>query len=106
MTAQDMNKMLIQRLNKATEQIECLKIELQEAAAVTRDLKSTVRCTVDALSVAKGGLQVRKQNQGTVEHLRDAVLGLIWIVENESDDKEATVTFAKKVLSMTEEVSY
>jgi hypothetical protein len=106
MTQTELVKMLISKCNGLTEQNKSLQIDLQEAAAVTRDLKSTVRCTVDALSVAKGGYQVRKQNQGTVEHLRDAVLGLIWIVENESEDKEATVTFARNVLSMTEEVSY
>ena len=55
-----------------------------------------MRCTVDALSVAKGGLQVRKQNQGTVEHLRLAIEGLIWIAPERERDKEATVTFANE----------
>ena len=70
MTQAELMKMLISKCNVLTEQNTCLKIELEEAQAVSRELKGTVRTTVDALSVAKGGMQVRKQNQGTVEMLR------------------------------------
>ncbi|MBE0568663.1 MAG: hypothetical protein IH577_03155 [Deltaproteobacteria bacterium] len=105
MTQAELVKMLISRVNAQQEQVKCLKIELEEAQAVNRELKGTVRCTVDALSVAKGGLQVRKQNQGTVEMLRLSIEGLLTAPDD--DQREQAVTFATKIMSMTEtEVSF
>jgi hypothetical protein len=104
MTSYELNQMLIERCNRQTEKITCLKIELEEAQAVNSDLKSTVRVTMDALSVAKGGYQVRKQNQGTVENLRLALEGLLTAPEEQHD---AAIEFATKIMSLTEsEVSF
>ena len=60
MTQAELVRMLISKVNGLTEQNKCLQIELDEAQAVNRELKGTVRCTVDALSVAKGGYQVQE----------------------------------------------
>lgn len=104
MTQAELVQMLISKCNAQTEQITCLKIELDEAQAIVREHKSTVRCTLDALSVAKGGYAVRKQNQGTVENLRLALEGLLTAPD---DQLETAVTFATKIMSMTEsEVSF
>jgi predicted transcriptional regulator len=104
MTQAELVKMLISRVNAQQEQVKCLKIELEEAQAVNRELKGTVRTTVDALSVAKGGYQVRKQNQGTVENLRLSIEGLLTAPD---DQREQAVTFATKIMSLTEtEVSF
>ena len=104
MTQAELVRMLISKVNGLTEQYKCLKIELEEAQAVNRELKGTVRCTVDALSVARGGLQVRKQNQGTVEMLRLSIEGLLTAPDDQRDE---AITFAHKIMSLTEtEVSF
>jgi hypothetical protein len=104
MTQTELVRMLISKVNGLTEQNKCLQIELDEAQAINRELKGTVRCTVDALSVAKGGLQVRKQNQATVENLRLSIEGLLTAPDDQRDE---AITFATKIMSMTEtEVSF
>jgi hypothetical protein len=104
MTSYELNQMLIERCNRQTEQITCLKIELEEAQAVARVHKSDMRVTIDALSAAKGGYSVRKQNQGTVENLRLALQGILTAPQ---DQQEQAVQFAMRVLNMTEqEVSF
>lgn len=104
MTNEELKQMLISKCNAQTEKITCLKIELEEAQAVNRVLKSDVRVTIDALSVARGGYSVRKQNQGTVENLRLAIEGLL---TSPQDQQEQAVTFATKIMSLTEtEVSF
>ena len=94
MTESQMNKMLVDRLQKAEAQI--------------RDLKSTVRCTTQAATDARGGLQVRKESQSHVEGLRDAVHGLLHIIEESTMKDEFTnsITFAKKVLFLTEGATF
>ena len=103
MTQAELVKMLISKVNGLTEQIKCLQIELDEAQAVNRELKGTVRTTVDALSVAKGGYQVRKQNQGEFEMLRLSIEGLLTAPD---DQREQAVTFATKIMSLTERTSF
>jgi hypothetical protein len=103
MTQAELVRMLISRCNAQTEQITCLKIELEEAQAVNRELKGTVRCTVDALSVAKGGYQVRKQTQGEFEMLRLSIEGLLTAPDDQRDE---AVTFATKIMSLTERTAF
>ena len=103
MTQAELVTMLISKVNGLTEQNKRLKIELEEAHAVARVHKSDMRVTIDALSVAKGGYQVRKQNQGTVEHLRLAIEGLLTAPDDQRDE---AVTFATKIMSLTERTSF
>ena len=103
MTQAELVKMLISKVNGLTEQNKCLQIELEEAQAVNRELKGTVRTTVDALSVAKGGYQVRKQTQGEFEMLRLSIEGLLTAPDDQRDE---AVTFATKIMSLTERTSF
>lgn len=103
MTQAELVQMLISKVNGLTEQNKCLQIELDEAQAVNRELKGTVRTTVDALSVAKGGLQVRKQTQGEFEMLRLSIEGLLTAPDDQRDE---AVTFATKIMSLTERTSF
>jgi len=104
MTQAELVQMLISKSNAQTETIKCLKIELEEAQAVNREQRSTQRTITNALSVAKGGFQVRKQNQSTVEMLRLAIQGLVDLY-GLSDNEQ--LAFAKRVYNMTEtEVSF
>jgi predicted transcriptional regulator len=104
MTQTELVQMLISKCNGQAESIKCLKIELEEAQAVARVHKSDMRVTIDALSAARGGYSVRKQNQGTVENLRLAIEGLL---TSPQDQQEQAVTFATKIMSLTEtEVSF
>jgi hypothetical protein len=94
MTEQELNKMLVRRLESAEAQI--------------RDLKSTIRCLSTTAESAKGGLQVRREAQGSVEQLRLAVQGLLHVYEHNhtSTELDKSITFAKKVMFVTERGSY
>jgi hypothetical protein len=119
MTQAELVQMLISKCNGLVEKNTCLKIELEEAQAVALIHKSDMRCVTIALQDAKGGLQVRKQNQGTVENLRLALQGLVLTLAPnnfvgchtessfEDDEIDRAVAFANKILSLTEtEVSF
>ncbi len=111
MTEKDMIRMLGNRVNNLLEQVKSLKIELEERNAVIREFKSTERCMSQALLDAKGGLQVRKENQSHVENLRSAVEGLILTTTGETqhfDEADFTkaVVFGRKVLDITKGASF
>lgn len=84
-----------------------LRVELEEAQAVNRLGKSTQRVLTNALGVAKGGLQVRKETQASFEMLRLAIEGLLTneILDTNPQNKEA-YTFAHKILTLTEKEQF
>jgi hypothetical protein len=84
-----------------------LRVELEEAQAVIKQHTSTQRTLTNALSVAKGGLQVRKECQSSHEMLRLAIEGLLTneILDTNPQNKEA-YTFAHKILTLTEKEQF
>ena len=97
---------MLKALNaKQVETITCLKIELEEAQAVNRLQTSTQRVLTNALGVAKGGLQVRKETQSDFEMLRLALQGLLGTAQGLEGYKEAE-QFAHKILTLTEKEQF
>jgi hypothetical protein len=104
MTQAELVQMLISKCNAQAEQIKCLKIDCEDWQKQINYWKADVRSRDMALQSAKGGMQVRKQNQSVVESLRDAVMGLLTAPE---DQRGTAITFANKIMSLTEtEVSF
>lgn len=82
-----------------------LRVELEEAQAVNRLGKSTQRVLTNALGVAKGGLQVRKETQSSFEMLRLAIEGLLGADPLEEEYEQA-IQFAHKILTLTEKEQF
>ena len=108
MTNQELVEMLKNINKRQQEMITDLRIELEEAQAINRAQKSTQRVLTNALGVAKGGLQVRKETQSDFEMLRLALQGLLsfshWIGNTEESTK--AIDFANKILTLTEKEQF
>jgi len=111
MTQQELVEMLKALNAKQAETIKCLRVELEEAQAVNREQKSTQRVITNALGIAKGGLQVRRETQSDFEMLRLALQGLLSTIhKNESEaeamEQNAAINFAHKILTLTEKEAF
>jgi len=96
----------LKNMNKRQQEvITDLRIELEEARAIDRAQKSTQRVLTNALGVAKGGLQVRKETQSDFEMLRLALQGLLGTAQGLEGYKEAE-QFAHKILTLTEKEQF
>ena len=108
MTQTELVDMLKSINARQAETIKCLKIELEEAQAINRLQQSTQRVLTNALGVAKGGLQVRRETQSDFEMLRLALQGLLsfshWIDNTEESTK--AMDFANKILTLTEKEQF
>ena len=109
MTTLELVDMLKNMNKRQQDMIADLRVELEEAQAVNRLQKSTQRTLTNALGVAKGGLQVRKETQSDFEMLRLALQGLL---SNGPDYREGVpeytkaVEFAHKILTLTEKEQF
>jgi len=101
MTQTELVEMLKNMNKRQQEVITDLKIELEEAQAIGRAQKSTQRVLTNALGVAKGGLQVRKETQADFEMLRLALQGLLAEPGNGQAEQ-----FAHKILTLTEKEQF
>ena len=108
MTQQELVEMLKALNAKQAETIKCLRVELEEAQAVNREQKSTQRVLTNALGVAKGGLQVRKETQSDFEMLRLALQGLLDTDDlcDNVPDRQKAIQFAHKILTLTEKEQF
>jgi hypothetical protein len=109
MTQTELVEMLKNMNKRQQETITDLRIELEEAQAINRAQKSTQRVLTNALGVAKGGLQVRKETQSDFEMLRLALQGMIaesqrYCTTDEPLDK--AFNFANKILTLTEKEQF
>jgi len=98
---------------RQAETIKCLKIELEEAQAINRLQQSTQRVLTNALGVAKGGLQVRRETQSDFEMLRLALQGLLTVMSyphqqilQEEKETDIAIQFANKILTLTEKEQF
>ena len=105
MTQQELVEMLKALNAKQAETIKCLRVELEEAQAVNREQKSTQRVITNALGVAKGGLQVRRETQSDFEMLRLALQGMLQDYPNTNEANKA-IEFAHKILTLTEKEAF
>lgn len=111
MTQTELVEMLKNMNKRQQEQIADLKVELEEAQAVNRLQKSTQRTLTNALGVAKGGLQVRKETQSDFEMLRLALQGLLEHISNptphpQNEEGNQAIQFAHKILTLTEKEQF
>lgn len=105
MTNQELIDMLKSMNKRQQEQIADLRVELEEAQAVNREQKSTQRVLTNALGVAKGGLQVRKETQSDFEMLRLALQGML-AQKHTREEAEQAIEFAHKILTLTEKEAF
>lgn len=110
MTEQQLNKMLVAKLQAAERTVKKLEALLQQQISVTRDQQSTIRTLHQTALNAKGGLQVRRESMANVEQLRDAVTGLLSVAQawdaTTTDERANAILFAKKIMFLTEGGSY
>jgi small-conductance mechanosensitive channel len=103
MTEQQLNKMLVAKLQQAERQIKTLKSQNEDLVRTHRTLHQTAEN-------AKGGLQVRRESMAMVEQLRDAVTALLSVAEawdcTTVDGRAEAVLFAKKIMFLTEGGSF
>ena len=112
MTQTELVEMLKNMNKRQQEMITDLRIELEEAQAINRAQKSTQRVLTNALGVAKGGLQVRKETQSDFEMLRLALQGLLAVFPNPcgtgytAPEQYKAIDFANKILTLTEKEQF
>jgi len=113
MTQTELVEMLKNMNKRQQEMIADLRIELEEAQAINRAQKSTQRVLTNALGVAKGGLQVRKETQSDFEMLRLALQGLLTVMSyphqqilQEEKETDIAIQFANKILTLTEKEQF
>jgi len=90
---------------RQAETIKCLKIDLEEAQTINKLQQSTQRVLTNALGVAKGGLQVRRETQSDFEMLRLALQGMLQDYPNTNEANKA-IEFAHKILTLTEKEQF
>jgi len=96
---------------RQAETIKCLKIDLEEAQAINKLQQSTQRVLTNALDVAKGGLQVRRETQSDFEMLRLALQDLLEHIANptphpQNEEGNKAINFAHKILTLTEKEQF
>jgi hypothetical protein len=112
MTNQELIEMLKNMNKHQQDMIADFRVELEEAQAVNRLGKSTQRVLTNALGVAKGGLQVRKETQSDFEMLRLALQGLLAVFPNpcgvgmDAPQQYKAIEFAHKILTLTEKEQF
>ena len=105
MTQTELVDMLKSINARQAETIKCLKIDLEEAQAINKLQQSTQRVLTNALGVAKGGLQVRRETQSDFEMLRLALQGMLQDYPNTNEANKA-IEFAHKILTLTEKEQF